>query len=285
VIEDSRGNIWFATNNGVNRWEVATGRWHTYYQNLQEQAQVFLSLCEDRNGNIWAGSYSSGVYVIDGKTGREIAHYSSKDGFSSLTNDYIFDIFKDSQGDLWLGSPLGQIFLYDESERRFEAYPYQPVYAIEELSPDNLLLACTYGLLLMDKKTEQTRTILDGYLLHDLIVIGDNVWMGSSGDGLLRYNLRDNTFEKFTTDDGLLSNYVNSILREGKYLWLGTESGLCKFDTGEKNVEIFSSLPSFFNVSFNQNASLKLTNGQLIWGTSSGALMFEPDAMLFSPSK
>ena len=285
VIEDSRGNIWFATNNGVNRWEVATGRWHTYYQNLQEQAQVFLSLCEDRNGNIWAGTYSSGLYVINGITGREIAHYSSKDGFSSLTNDYIFDIFKDSQGDLWLGSPLGQIFLYDESERRFEAYPYQPVYAIEELSPGNLLLACTYGLLLMDKKTEQTRTILDGYLLHDLIVIGDNVWMGSSGDGLLRYNLRDNTFEKFTTDDGLLSNYVNSILREGKYLWLGTESGLCKFDTGEKNVEIFSSLPSFFNVSFNQNASLKLTNGQLIWGTSSGALMFEPDAMLFSPSK
>ena len=109
--------------------------------------------------------------------------------------------------------------------------------------------------------------------------------MGTSGDGLLRYNLRDNTLEKFTTDEGLLSNYVNSILRDGNHLWLGTESGLCKFDTEEKNVEIFSSLPSFFNVSFNQNASLKLSNGQFIWGTSSGALMFESDAMLFSPSK
>lgn len=285
VIEDSRGNIWFATNNGVSRWEPSSGKWQTYYQNLQDQAQVFISLCEDRNGNIWAGTYSSGIYVIDGISGREIAHYSSDDGISSLTNDYIFDIIRDSHGDLWMGSPLGQIFRYIESEKRFKPYSFQPVYAIEEFTPGNLLLACTYGLLLMDKKTGQTRTILDGYLLHDLIVIGDNVWMGTSGDGLLRYNLRDNTLEKFTTDEGLLSNYVNSILRDGNHLWLGTESGLCKFDTEEKNVEIFSSLPSFFNVSFNQNASLKLSNGQLIWGTSSGALMFESDAMLFSPSK
>jgi len=285
VIEDSRGNIWFATNNGVSCWYVSSDSWRTFYQNEQEQAQVFLSLCEDRKGNIWAGTYSSGVYVIDATSGSEIAHYSSEDGHSSLTNNYIFDIFKDSRGDLWMGSPLGQIFRYIEKENRFMEYPFQPVYAFAELSPGNLLLACTYGLALLDIQTAQTRTILDGYLLYDLIIIGDNVWMATSGDGLVRYNLRDNTVEKFTTDTGLPSNYVNSILREGKYLWLGTESGLCKFDMEEKNMLVFSSLPPFFNVSFNQNASLQLTNGQLIWGTSSGALMFEPDAVLFSPSK
>lgn len=284
VLEDSRGNIWFATNNGVSCWNVATDSWHTYYQNLQDQAQVFLSLCEDRNGNIWAGTYSSGVYIIDGKTGREIAHYASDISNSNLTNDFIFDIFKDSLGNLWMGSPLGQIFRYVESEKRFVAYPFQPVYAFAEHSPGNLLLACTYGLSLMDKQSGETRTILDGYLLYDLVIIGDDVWMATSGDGLLRYNLRDNSTEKFTTGDGLPSNYVNSILREGKYLWLGTESGLCKFDIEEKNVMVFSSLPHYFNVSFNQNSSIKLTNGQLIWGTSRGALMFEPDAVLLSSS-
>lgn len=284
IIEDSRGNIWFATNNGVSRWNVSTNSWRTYYKDGRDQAQVFLSLCEDEDGNIWAGTFSSGVYIFDGDSGREIAHYSSQDGFSSLTNDYIFDIFKDSNGDLWLGSPLGQPFRYIKREHRFMAYPFQPVYAITGLSPDNILLACTYGLLMMDIHTGQTQTILDGYLLHDLIVAEDNVWMATSGDGLVRYNLKDKTVEKFTTNEGLLSNYVNSILRVGKYLWLGTESGLCKFDTEEKNIEIFSSQLPFFNVSFNQNAALVLANGQLIWGTSNGALMFEPDAVLFLPS-
>jgi|LSQX01.1.fsa_nt_gb signal transduction histidine kinase/DNA-binding response OmpR family regulator/ligand-binding sensor domain-containing protein len=285
VIEDSRGKIWFATNNGVSSWDVSSDSWHTYYQNEEAHAQVFLSLCEDMDGNIWAGTFSSGVYVIDGQTGREIAHYSSADGYSSLSNNYIFDIFKDSHGDLWLGSPLGQIFHYIESENRFMEYPYQPVYAFAELSHGNLLLACTYGLSLLNKQTGQTRTILDGYLLHDLLIIGDDVWMATSGNGLIRYNLRDNSIDKFTTDAGLPSNYVNSLLREGRYLWLGTESGLCKFDIEEKNVMVFSSLPPFFNVSFNQNSSLKLSNGQLIWGTNSGALMFQPDAVLFSPSE
>lgn len=285
VMEDSRGNIWFATNNGVSRWEPLKNKWHTYYKDEKNQAQVFLSLCEDQEGNIWAGTFSSGVYVINGKTGLEISHYYSQDGISSLTNDYIFDIFKDSHGDLWLGSPLGQIFRYIVSEARFEAYPFQPVYVFAEISPDNLLLACTYGLSLLNVETGQTRTILDDYLLYDLVVIEDDVWMATSGDGLVRYNLRDNTIDKYTTNTGLPSNYVNSIIREDKYLWLGTESGLCKFNTEENNVEIFSSLPSFFNVSFNQNAALKLTNGQLIYGTSSGALMFEPSAVLFSPSK
>ncbi len=284
IIEDSRGNIWFATNNGVSCWNIATNNWRIYYQNLQDQAQVFLSLCEDRNGNIWAGTYSSGVYLIDGKSGREIDHYSSEKQNSNLTNDYIFDIYKDSHGDLWMGSPLGQIFRYVENEKRFVAYPFQPVYAFAELSSGNLLLACTYGLCLMNKQSGETRTILDDYLLYDLVVNDDDVWMATSGDGLLRYNLKDNSIEKFTIDAGLPSNYVNSILRDGKYLWLGTESGLCKFDIEEKNVMVFSSLPHYFNVSFNQNSSVKLTNGQLLWGTSSGALMFEPDAMLFSSS-
>lgn len=284
IIEDSRGNIWFATNNGVSHWNVSTDNWRTYYKDLENQAQVFLSLCEDSKGNIWAGTFSSGVYVIDGTTGKEIAHYSSQDETSTLTNDYIFDIYKDNQGNLWLGSPLGQIFRYVTNEKRFEPYSFQPVYAFTELSHGNLLLACTYGLLLMDMKTGQTRTILDGYLLHDLIVVEDNVWMGSSGDGLLRYNLSDNSLEKITVNEGLPSNYVNSILRDKDHLWLGTESGLCKFDMQRKDVEIISSPPSFFNVSFNQNAVLKLANGKLIWGTNNGALMFEPDAMFFSPS-
>ena len=69
----------------------------------------------------------------------EIAHYSSDDGISSLTNDYIFDIIRDSHGDLWMGSPLGQIFRYIESEKRFKPYSFQPVYAIEEFTPGNLL--------------------------------------------------------------------------------------------------------------------------------------------------
>lgn len=285
ILEDSRGDIWFATNNGISHWNKKKNTWNSYYKNAQSQAQVFLSLCEDKHGNIWAGTFSSGVYVLDGNSGNEVTHYSSTDGFSTLNNDYIFDLYRDSHDNIWLGSPLGQIFCYIESDKRFETFPFEPVYAFEELSPESLLLASTYGLLKMNTKTGQTQVLLDGYLIYDLIIVGNNVWMGTSGDGLVRFNLGDSSFEKITTNEGLPSNFVNSILRVGKYLWLGTESGLCKLNTDNNIIETSSSVPSLFNISFNQNASKKLKNGQLIWGTNKGALIFEPDAILHTPSK
>lgn len=70
IIEDHEGHIWFATNNGVSRWDAASNKWKHYYQNKSEQAKVFLSLCEDNQGHIWAGSYSSGIYLLDRETGK-----------------------------------------------------------------------------------------------------------------------------------------------------------------------------------------------------------------------
>ena len=76
VIEDSHHSLWFATNNGISHWDVSKNKWSSFFVNEQEQAQVFLTLCEDDQGRIWAGTYASGVYVLDGKTGKQLAHYS-----------------------------------------------------------------------------------------------------------------------------------------------------------------------------------------------------------------
>lgn len=283
VIEDNKGDLWFATNNGISHWNTTSGKWTTYFADNQEQTQVFLSLCEDNNGNIWAGTYSSGLYVIDGKSGKEIAHYSSEEDKSSLTNDFIFDIFKDSQGDLWLGGTLGGTFCYVEKENKFKTYPFHAVYSFAELKPGYILLACTNGLFLLDKQTAETAVLLSGYLLCDLFVLGDDIWLATSGDGLIKYNLNDKTSEKFTMETGLPSNYINSILYEDNYLWLGTENGLCRFNPVNKSAIIFSSIWPVLNASINRNSSFKLKDGQLIWGTSNGAVIFHPDVV--KPSK
>lgn len=282
VIEDSKGNLWFATNNGVSRWNVTSGKWTTYFANKHEQAQVFLSLCEDDRGNIWAGTYSSGVYIIDGETGRETMHYSKEEMRSSLTNNFIFDIFKDSDGDLWLGGPLGDTFCYIQEEKEFKQFPYHPVYAFAELNPGQILLACTNGLSLLDKQTAKTAVLLDGYLLHDILVLEQEIWLATAGDGLLKYNPNDKTVRKFTTETSLPSNYINSIIYAEGYLWLGTENGLCRFDPEDETVFIYSSISPFFNVSFNQNASYQLRNGQLTWGTNNGAVIFDPNVIQLS---
>lgn len=285
IIEDRWGKLWFATNNGISCWEPTSNRWRNFYYNKQEQAQVFLSLCEDDNGRIWAGSYSSGVYILDGKTGKELAHYSQKEKGSPVLIDFILDICKDSQGDIWLGGVNGDFVCYRSKENRFRTYSKEPVNAFAELSDNQLLLGCSYGLSLLNKQTGDVQKLLLGMLVRDILILGDEVWIGTSGDGLCRFNYKSGETEKFTTQSGLPSNFINSVVYADGYLWLGTENGLCHFNPRDKSVQVYSSILPLSRTSFNFGSYFKLKNGQLAWGTNNGAVIFAPEALAELPSK
>ena len=276
VIEDSRGNIWFGTNNGISCWEVKSNRWKGYYGNKQGRSLVFQSLCEDDQGRIWAGSYSSGVYVLDGGTGKELAHYSGQEKNSIVLNDFVFDIYKDSQGDIWIGGVNGRVTCYHVKEDKFQQYGNQPLYAFAELTPNEMLFGCTYGLALSDKKTGEVRILKNGFLVHDIMVKNGIVWIATGGDGLVRFDPKNGETEKFTTQIGLPSNFISSVVYSDGFIWLGTERGLCRFNPEDKSVLIYSSTHPVSQVSYNRNAHSTLRNGQLAWGTNNGAIIFDP---------
>ncbi len=279
VIEDQSGKIWFATNNGISCWNVSENKWNSFYVNKQEQAQVFLTLCEDKEGRIWAGSYSSGVYILDGQTGRQLAHYSQIEESSPFINDFVFDIIKDSNGDIWIGGINKEVVRYKFSDNSFRKYSIQPINVLSDFNGENMLFGCTYGLILSDNETGSVTPLLNGLLIHDILVQDSIIWLGTSGEGLIRYNHLTDRSEKFKIQEGLPSNFVNSVAYSDGYLWLGTENGLCRFDPERKSALVFSSIYSLSSVSFNRNSHFKLKNGQLVWGTNNGAVIFNPNTL------
>ena len=285
ILQDKKGNIWFATDNGISCKEARTGNWKTFYQNQQNQTTVFLSLCEDDYGRIWAGTYSSGIYVLDANTGRQLAHYSKEASESTLRSNFVIDILKDHKGDLWIGGVQGNLVCYLSKENKFKSFAPQPINTYAELSSNQLLLACTYGLCLFDKKSGTTRTLLEGYLVQDVISINGEIWLCTSGEGLINYNRKTNKIKKFTIANGLPSNYVNSIMLSGGYLWLGTEAGLCRFNPRDQRVVTYNTIYPLSRVSFNRSSHCKLRDGQLIWGTSNGAVQFSPESLTGELSK
>ena len=276
IIEDKKGNIWFATDNGISCWLKKTNQWKTFYSNKKEQAQVFLSLCEDNEGRIWAGSYSSGVYVIDGNTGKEVAHYYKGDNKSIMSCNYVFDIMKDSQGDIWVGGTEGDIFCYLSKEKKFRKYGGQSTNSFVEVAANQILSVSSFGLSMINKITGAEKVLIEGLTPNDIAVIGNDAWLCTRGDGLIRFDLKKHTIEKFTTKAGLPSNYINSVLKEGDYLWLGTENGLCRFSLKNKSVLVYSSLLSLSHVSFNAASHCILRDGDWMWGTNNGAVSFNP---------
>lgn len=283
VIEDSKGDLWFATNAGVSRWDRDIDRWYSYLENKEDQAKVFLAVCEDRNGTIWAGTYSSGVYRIDGKTGKTIGHYFEHEDEKGVSGRFISDLYCDSQGNIWMGGTRN-IICYIEKEKKFRIYDRQPIYAFEEFSDEKMLIACPHGLLSLDKITGKYETLLNNVLVQDLVIIEKDIWIATSGAGLIKYDYVNKTIDKYTAQSGLLSNYVNSMLLAGSNLWLGTESGLCRFSLNDKKAYTYSNSYPLSAISFNGNASWIMENGNLLWGTNKGAIMFNPDQLEQNPS-
>lgn len=65
LLVDSRGILWVGTENGVSKFENGS------FQNFYDSDGLGFSSCwaiaEDKNGNMWFGSYGGGISIFDGK--------------------------------------------------------------------------------------------------------------------------------------------------------------------------------------------------------------------------
>jgi ligand-binding sensor domain-containing protein len=55
-----------------------------------------------------------------------------------------------------------------------------------------------------------------------------SAWVATD-NGVLKFDKARNRWVHFTTEDGLLSNYVNCIMLDGDYVWFGTPEGVTRF--------------------------------------------------------
>ena len=97
IIQDSKGDLWFATDkNGLIRKTSEGFKYYTSENGLA--GNQVLSLCEDTEKSIWAGTFGSGISQY---MGDHFIHLTEKDG---LLSDKILGIEQDKNGNVWLAS-------------------------------------------------------------------------------------------------------------------------------------------------------------------------------------
>lgn len=117
--------------------------------------------------------------------------------------------------------------------------------------------------------TEQTKiTKPKGMNREAVIVIGiqdkeGSIWLGSNGDGIYRFNGK--SFVQFTTNDGLNSNNIYSVIEDKTgAIWIGTNKGLNKFD-GEKFVDIPIVINNNYSLFLNQSQNNISPQENKVW--------------------
>ncbi len=87
VLEDRKGNFWFATyGSGVYHYDGKSCQHYTTKQGLANN-QV-STIYEDKKGNIWLGG-GDGLWRYDGRT------------FTNFTEKFVRYVYEDKNGNIW----------------------------------------------------------------------------------------------------------------------------------------------------------------------------------------
>ncbi len=142
VLEDRRGNIWFAsTDSGVYNYNGKSIQHFTTTQGLVNNS--VKSIYEDKAGIIWFGT-GNGLSRYDGKSFRNFTSPNAplfyKEGH---WNNDIHTIIEDKTGKLWVGT-RGDAFVYDGKKvttLTHKGEPFLDVWAITEDRKGNIWLS------------------------------------------------------------------------------------------------------------------------------------------------
>lgn len=113
IFQDSKGFMWIATSNGLNRFDGITFK--TYYFDPKDSTTIpspgVISMAEDSLDNIWVMT-TNGLCVYDRKRdcfSRKTIHANGRE----IANLCIFASFIDSKGFLWFNAPGRGIFRFN----------------------------------------------------------------------------------------------------------------------------------------------------------------------------
>jgi signal transduction histidine kinase/ligand-binding sensor domain-containing protein len=113
ALEDSSGRIWLATGGGLG--ELADNRYRIVAAAGEPVLiSAVVTLCEGRDGAIWAGTYGKGLWRVEGQNSRL---YTLADG---LPSDAIRSLYQDADGTLWIGTFGGGLAAFRNG--RFESF-------------------------------------------------------------------------------------------------------------------------------------------------------------------
>ncbi len=237
IDEDNAGRVWIGINGqGVKVFDPSKSRWDIYPSvdlkvkgpSLPTNGYI-RAIAIKKNGEVWIGSYGSGMAVLNPKT-QKFTLYSKTHG--QLINNYILCVLHDRNQRTWVGTNSG-LCIFDEKRKSFRAL-----------------------------------TEAGGFFNHTTIyqIVEDKaglIWI-STNKGLSSFNPLDNTVKSFTTNNGIANApfYEGSgVAAEDGTVYFGGESGFNFFES--------SKLPTVIQKHNVLLTKLKVSNNVVVPGEKS----------------
>lgn len=263
VTEDSFGNLWIGTYNaGLNLLNKKNGTFKRYTNSESKpgtiSANQIQSILIDKD-EYWIGTFGGGLNYIKQSgnpftTDLSFEHFKSEsDNSNSLSDNRVYKVFKDSKGNIWIGTFGGGLNMLDRTTNKFIHYRYDP--------NDNESLA--------DDKVLSVAEDSDGFIL-----------VGTYGGALSRLNLSTGKFERYSRKNGFNASVVYGILEDDKKnQWLSTDNGIFRMEYETKKFTRYDLVDGVQSREFSGGAYYKSPRGEFFFGGINGLNYFFPDSI------
>jgi ligand-binding sensor domain-containing protein/HPt (histidine-containing phosphotransfer) domain-containing protein len=259
TLQDSRGFLWFGTENGLDRYDGFGYKQFHYDKNQIETlgADWITSLLEDRQGQLWIGTNGGGLNRMDRDSRKFKRYLSDLPGGVPMNN--VTALAEDADGNLWIGTYGKGLFMLPKKS----APPAEPQFRVFEPAAENpsALPGGVVTSLFADEEGELWIGLRDGGLCRlrrgaapggyaferftadkdggdfsappDVLTIGEDaggmLWIGGE-HGLYGYDRASKTFHRYIHRDkdsaGLGFDLVRKVYRDrGDGMWIGTDGG------------------------------------------------------------
>jgi ligand-binding sensor domain-containing protein/two-component sensor histidine kinase len=280
LYEDKNGSLWIGTIYGnINKFDRKTET--SIYKNISELINVLLdqaddfyeyplsfsrnqkttitSIAEDNKGNLWIGTWGSGLIVIDKNFKKQNHFYFNSNNPNGLRSNRIMDVLFDGEGRVWIATFGGGLTRLTKSiNNSKEIFSYET---------------------LLQGKNEFS--LSDNKLLNIFADSENNIWIGSYYGGLIlissdQVNLpfgkaKINCQRCPVSKNNLSRNTVMSFAEDkGHYLWIGTfGGGLIRYDKNKnESLHFFSDPMNNNSLGDNDVLSLCTDRSGIIWAGS-----------------
>ncbi len=253
ILQDKEGMMWFATRDGLNRYD---GQKFTVFRNSINDTNSLasnwvLSLAIDPNGKLWIGS-TGGLNIYDPKSDKISRIQTNGKDALSFKGGQVYDINVDFDSTLWISTTNGLVHYFPE-KHVFTTYSHDP---------------------------NKVSSLPVNIIFNTLITKNKRLYVAVDADPIFEFNRKDESFTPIDyKKDYLGANSRKSIQEDQKgLLYIVSENGALHIYNPETGaIQMITAGPGELNALSIKTKVLFLSSREVWIGTDGGGInIYDP---------
>lgn len=320
VITDSEGNIWMASDGqGIFRF---SGAQFSVLDESSELPSAQIMSIAAQGDRLYLGTYDAGLYLYDkgniykvpvpakstpaitairiknnneiwlGTRGAGLWRYNGilfkSYNVPVIPSNLVTCIYTDPEDRMWIGFD-NAIAYYQNDTFHSVKLANTIVEDFISIGRDSILIATNDGIKLYAGDNIipfKTNAVPDSATPQCFALKGNELWIGTSDNGVICYNRLTGKSFVLNRNNGLQSDFIYNIVTDNEgNIWTGTGYGIHKISMrkGKPVVQFYGKGQGITGMESNHNAVFKMPDGGIWFGTTNGAVHYNPVSKIITP--